>query len=208
MEQIPNIILDLLMTKSFDQLSASEKKEVFQWMDEANYKRLFEANQLLNHVAFNENDLNTNAKNKAILIEKIRDKSRKKSIAFYPIALWKVAASFLLFGNVAYFYLHYNVKTDQPVYLTNTDTIYIERANFLQDTQTYFHDTVGKLFYKDDSNKAKNHATYAQANVYGNDPNSETHQLSVSDYEKKLNNKKGSSIKDDSLIQTIGFTTL
>lgn len=206
MEQLPSHLYELCEKKSFGELSPVEKNEVLQHLSEAEYNAMHEAAVFSHSLAFNKQTITGNTDHKALLLNRLKQKNKKPPFLIAPVGFWKVAASFLLLCMV-YFYF-YTRKVLGPVqYLTHTDTVYIEKQ--LPSERVF--DTVYLTRSGDKNTVApaakKTHPSF-NPNIQAKEDlinNSNLRRLSISEYDKVQNSKKGRNIKDDSLIRSIGF---
>ncbi|MES2379924.1 MAG: hypothetical protein V4538_02710 [Bacteroidota bacterium] len=213
MENIPSPIFDLVNQKDFEALTTQEKVKVLAYLSEEEYNELRQGVLLSEALVFNEQQIPSNDAQKELLLHRLKQKHNAFMWWQTPVALWKVAASFLLFGLMGYFYLHTKTGQNNKSLLAQTDTVYLEKllpAEKIYDT-VYLKQTVSAVKHEKPKQQAASYETpQNQQSVEDNAlPNvNNLNLLSVSDYDKAINNKKGKSIKDDTLITMIGFVTL
>lgn len=211
MNQLPNFIFELAKLKDFDQLNEHEKKEVLQYLSREDYIQMREGTLILKPFEFNSNQLTEKHENKLALMQLLKTKKKRHQWQNTPIELWKVAASFVLLLMIGALFLKTNLKNEKLVYLTTNDTIYIKQSPLL--------DTIFKSIVKYDTiyKKSKENTIHTNSSPTEISSNYAIEQIlsydaiqavKIETYGSTLNNKKGKNIKDDSLIQMIGFTTL
>lgn len=210
MKNIESILFELIDHKSFDELNQEEKTLVLNQMSESAYNELYQSNLLAKSISLSagKSKINTNQKEK--VMEHFRQKQSSIPIYQTPIALWKVAASFIVSMIGLYLYMNSLKTSNYSHSLATSDTVYIEKN--IQGPQIF--DTVyiytkelvhNKLYNK---NKPSMSTDITQKEYHPLSEYSGLHQLSVTEYNEPINNKKGNSIKEDSLISSIGFATL
>ncbi len=213
MENIPSFIFDLVNQKDFETLTAPEKTKVLAYLSEEEYNELRQGVLLSEAVVFNEQQIPGNDAQKELLLRRLKQKHQPFMWWQTPVALWKVAASFLLFGLIGYFYINAKTGHTNKKVLAQTDTVYLEKllpAEKVYDT-VYLKQTVTAVRHEKPKQQTASYRT--PQNQQSVDDNAlpgvnNLNLLSVSDYDKVINNKKGKSMKDDTLITTIGFVTL
>lgn len=211
MENIPSPIFDLVNQKDFETLTAQEKAKVLAYLNEEEYNELRQGVLLSEALVFNEQQVPDNDAQKELLLNRLKQKHHAIMWWQTPVALWKVAASFLLFGLIGYFYINAKTGQSRTPLLAHADTVYLEKllpAEKVYDT-VYLKQAVNVV--KREKPKQADYQTQQsrqqpEDNILPSVNN--LNLLSVSDYDKVINNKKGKSIKDDTLITTIGFVTL
>ena len=213
MENIPSPIFDLVNQKDFETLTTQEKAKVLAYLSEDEYNELRQGVLLSEALVFNEQQIPGNDAQKELLLRRLKQKHNAFMWWQMPVALWKVAASFLLFGLIGYFSINAKTGHNNKNLLAQTGTVYLEKllpAEKVYDT-VYLKQTVSAVKHESPKQQAvtyktpQNHQS-VEDNALPNVNN--LNLLSVSDYDKAINNKKGKSIKDDTLITTIGFVTL
>jgi hypothetical protein len=151
-----------------------------------------------------------NAANKAILMQRFREKQQQRNVLYTPIALWKVAATLLLFGLTFYFIsMRPSVKPSDELVIV--DTVYIEKEMpvktiydtvFITENRTLVTEShIGK-------HMSKQHHNETPVAVELPADNNILNRLSIEEYRQFQKNKKRRNIKDDSLIRSIGFVHL
>lgn len=210
MKNIESILFELIENKSFDELNQEEKNLVLSHMNESAYNELYHSNLLAKSISVSTDNSSINPRQKAKVMEHFRQKHARVPIYQKSIALWKVAASFIV--SIIGLYLYMNTlktKSNSPS-LAARDTIYIEKS--IQGPQIF--DTV-YIYTKElvqhklnTKNQAFHSIKDSQTELNPMTESNGLHQLSVIEYNEPINNKKGNSIKDDSLINSIGFATL
>jgi hypothetical protein len=210
MKNIESILFELNDHKSFDELNQEEKTLVLNQMSESAYNELYLSNLLAKSISLSADKYKINSNQKEKVMEHFKQKQSSIPIYQTPIALWKVAASFIVSMMGLYLYMNSLKTSNYSHSLATSDTIYIEKN--IQGPQIF--DTVyiytKELVQNKLSKKTKNEfSTKSSQNEINPMPEySGLHQLSVSEFNEPINNKKGNSIKEDSLISSIGFATL
>ncbi len=210
MENIPSIIFDLLGKKPFEQLTEQEKTLMLQHLNEAEYEELRNATLLSHSFKINEEKLPANNKQKDLLMSRFRQKNKNVALIYRPIVLWKVAASFLLILGICYFYVSLKNMNTNIQYLSQVDTIYIDKivpAEKIFDT-IYLNQIPKIRGGKKQAREVNDESEMTNSENIVIENNSGLNALSISDYDNPINNKKGKSIKEDSLISAFGFVTL
>ncbi len=209
MKNIPSAIFDLVATKPFDELTETEKKLVLSHITELDYNELHEGALIINNIVFTEGVIDENKERKELVLNSFKRKNRKLNVLQTPIALWKVAASFLITTACMYWYFNSKNVVNKNAYLTLADTVYIEKQ--IQGPTVFDtiylpleKNAVTKLVSK--SGLTKSVAT--KQHDYETVANTGLNRLSISDLEKNINSKKGKNIKEDTLISNLGFATL
>lgn len=209
MKNIPSAIFDLVATKPFDELTETEKKLVLSHITELDYNELHEGALITNSIVFTEGISEDNKERKELVLNSFKRKNTKLNVLHTPIALWKVAASFLITTACMYWYFNSKNVVNKNAYLTLADTVYIEKQ--IQGPTVF--DTVYLPLEKNAVTKlvSKSGLTKSVATKqhdYETVANTGLNRLSVSDLENNINSKKGKNIKEDSLISNLGFATL
>ncbi len=207
MENIPNIIFELLAQKPFNQLSEQEREQVLPYLDALAYEELRSATLLGKAMQLNQDNWSSNAQQKAQLMERLKQKG-----VWYnkQIPLWKVAALFLSFMGLLYLSFFMRKPVSSGSFLAQIDTVYIERnipTEKIYDTiylsvKTKDHSQSKTIGKQDERLENRDSFPISVPSQMG------LNTLSVTDYNKSINSKTGKSIKDDSLVSTIGFVTL
>lgn len=210
MENIPNIIFELLAQKPFRQLSEQEREQVLPYLDALAYEELRSATLLGKAMQLNQDKWNSNAQQKAQLMERLKQKNQKGIWYNKQIPLWKVAALFLAFLGLLYLSFFMRKPVSSNSFLAQIDTVYIERnipAEKKYDTiylsvKTKDHSQSKTIIKQEEKLENSDSFPISVPSQMG------LNTLSVTDYNKSINSKTGKSIKDDSLVSTIGFVTL
>lgn len=217
MENIPSSILDLLQTKTFEQLSEVQRTEVEQYMSRQEYADLHEAALASASFMQQEQEVVLNASHKEELMKRLQQKHRHSSplqlILTKRIELWKIASVMLIIGcGAALFMMQVKKRAGSVQYISQLDTVYLEKEMPVKvyDTVYLTRDVPVKSYparsyHAGESNKPSE----LQPELLPDYSYSDINLLPIMDRDKLLNNKKGSTIKDDSsLINTYGFTRL
>jgi hypothetical protein len=210
MENIPNIIFELLAQKPFRQLSEQERVQVLPYIDALAYEELRSATLLGKAMQLNQDKWNSNAQQKAQLMERLKQKNQKGLWYNKQIPLWKVVALFLAFMGLLYLSFFMRKPVSSGSLLAQIDTVYIERnipAEKIYDTlylsiKTKDHSQSKTIIKQEEKLANRDSFPISVPSQMG------LNTLSVADYNKSINSKTGKSIKDDSLVSTIGFVTL
>jgi hypothetical protein len=210
MENIPNIIFELLAQKPFSELSEQEKEQVLPYLDAAAYEELRSATLLGNTMQLKQDKISINKQQKVQLMERLQQKNQKDLWYNTMVPIWKVAALFLVFFGLSYLSFFRKKSVSSSSLLAQIDTVYIEKnipAEKIYDTvylSVKTKDYSQSKGVEKQEEELENKDTFQMSLPLQMGLNT----LSVTDYNKSINNKKGRSIKDDSLVSTIGFVTL
>jgi hypothetical protein len=125
-----------------------------------------------------------------------------------PIALWKAAALFLLLGGGWLVFVLTNKNTViQTSYITKLDTVFVEK----EIPGEKIHDTV-YIEYERKQKRNLEHLPIDNSSLPKQEINIPTMNdiniIGIKEKDKPVNNAKGNSIKDDSLINAFQFVTL
>lgn len=219
MENIPSFILDLLQHKPYEQLSAAEQREVSQHLSKEEYTSMHHAAIAAKDFTRAESDIAINPAHKEALMNRFQRKQQQTSsplrlVLTKPVEVWKVACMLLLFGGAGVlFMLQVKKGASQVHYITQLDTLYLEK-----EIPVKVYDTVYLTREVEKTSRPDRHSTHSENPTYvrsqETDPQlppddySGINMISIQERDRPLNNKKGSNIKDDSLINTYGFTRL
>jgi hypothetical protein len=214
MEHIPNHLFDLLDQKDFKTLNAEEQASVLACMDEQTYTSMRNATIVSHRYFEDEQSEVVNPKQLQYLLNKVdAQQAHETGIVWNkPIAMWKVAAMFLLLGGGwLVFMLANQHKVVHTSYITQLDTVFVEK----EVPAEKIHDTVYIEYERKHQRKQMHPEERLPSESYST-PVRETNIVSISDVnivhlkekDEPINNKKGNSIKDDSLINAFGFVTL
>ncbi len=210
MKNIESTLFELIENKAFDELNQEEKNLVLSQMNESDYSALYQSNLLAKSISFGEDKSNINTNQKEKVMAHFRQKQSQVSILQQPIALWKVAASFVVSMMGLYLYMNTMKTTNNSNFLASKDTVYIEKnipgPQIFDTVYIYTKELVQNKLNK--KNKPLMSTDITQKEYHPMPEYSGLHQLSVTEYNEPINNKKGNSIKEDSLISSIGFATL
>lgn len=214
MEHIPEHLFDLLNEKDFGALNAAEKASVLSCMDEQTYTSMHKASVFSHRYFEDEQPPKVNPKQLQYLLAKV-DAQQPHTPAIVwnkPIALWKVASMFILLGGGwLVFILANQQKVVHTSYITQLDTVFVEK----EIPAEKIHDTVYIEYERKHQRQQVHHEERLPSESYSTQVQ-ETNIVSISDVnivnvkekDEPINNKKGNSIKDDSLINAFGFVTL
>jgi hypothetical protein len=210
MEHIPDYLFDLLNQKDFDELTSEEHSIVLSIMDKDTYSSMRAASHAARQFLEDEypvfipsNQLDQ------ILKEVERKKMDEPTIVWNrPIALWKAAALFLLLGGGWLVFVLTNKNTViQTSYITKLDTVFVEK----EIPGEKIHDTV-YIEYERKQKRNLEHLPIDNSSLPKQEINIPTMNdiniIGIKEKDKPVNNAKGNSIKDDSLIQSFKFVTL
>lgn len=211
MNHLPNRIFELAQQKSFNALTETEVKEVLTYIRKTDYNDLHEGAKLGRLLEYKSPQANSQYTKKLELIKKLKAQPSNQNLLDYPIALWKVAASLLLILLIGGIYLRSNLIPKQTIYVASIDTLYIDKPALIDTIieRVIFHDTLfkDKIIMNDESMSYKKAIAIKSNEPYLLETGS-IQQLKVTALGSELNSKKGKNIKDDTLINKIGFTTL
>ena len=212
MEPLPDFLFDLLAEKEFHQLSDAERTSVLACMDEPSYTSLRMASVMSRKILADDKPplLNPNQLQQLLKKAEAKHLSQQTIVWNKPIPLWKAAAVFILLGGG---WMVLRLASQHPVirasYITQLDTVYIEK----EIPAEKIHDTVF-IEYKHVYPKRHAETTLPSENYSPRNSDSdipvagEVNIVGVKAKDDPINNKKGNSIKDDSLIHAFGFVTL
>jgi hypothetical protein len=212
MENIPSFVFDLLETKSFAQLSETEKNDVLQYISMEEYEGLHTAAIYTKASMKNEVPVMTDSSQKDLLMKRFMEKYPHDSFEMVmnkPVQLWKVAAMFLLLaGSGAMMMIQAKKNAVEVQYITQLDTVYLEKEQkvaTIYDTiylmeEVQKKDKPARSAHKDVIYKSTGEAFPAEYE--------DINRISIKAKDQPINTTKGSNIKDDSLINAYGFVTL
>ncbi|MES2778672.1 MAG: hypothetical protein V4651_02135 [Bacteroidota bacterium] len=215
MENIPDQLFDLLEQKEFHELNAEEQAGVLACMDKQTYTSMRNASVLSHNFFEGEKPIDVNPAQLQQLLKKVETKHLTEQPAIVwnkPVALWKVAALFLLLGGGSLIFILANQnQVIRTSYITQLDTVFVEK----EVPAEKIHDTV-YIGYERKQQKQHTHRAerlptehYLTPAQDANIPTmSDVNIVRIKEKDEPINNKKGNSIKDDSLINAFGFVTL
>lgn len=214
MENIPNHLFDLLHTKDFQELTATEQTNVLAFIDEQTYTSMRMASVFSQQFFVDEDPVTVNPVRLQQLLTKVEAKqfAQPNFVWNKPIALWKVAALFLLLGGGWTVFVLANKNQEiHTTYITQLDTVFVDKVV----PGEKIHDTVYIEYERKQQRKQHRHNEQVHTE-YSSIPAQEvniptTTDMNIVGIKKKdepVNDKKGNSIKDDSLINAFGFVTL
>jgi hypothetical protein len=216
MENIPSFIADLLQRKAFEQLSESEQGEVLKHLSREDYIDLYRAAEAATSFTRIEN-ISVNASHKEDLLKRFQQKHQRVSplqlMLNKPVQVWKVACMILMLGGAGIlFMLQVKKGASQVQYITQLDTLYLEK-----ELPVKVYDTVYLTREVEKPSTTSAHPEYRSPKHNRKEETGQQlppedysgiNMISIQEKDRPLNNKKGSNIKDDSLINTYGFTRL
>lgn len=211
MNHLPNHIFELALQKSFNELTETEAQEVLNYLSKTEYNDLYEGSKIVQLLKHQPLPIDTQLQQRSQLIKKLKSQRSNQKLLDYPVALWKVAASLLLILLIGGIYFKSNLIPKQTIYVASIDTLYIDKPALIDTLieRVIFHDTLFK--HENIKNDAKMSSIKA-IELKGNEPSlletESIKQLKVTSLGSELNSKKGKNIKDDTLINKIGYTTL
>ncbi len=193
MENIPAPIFDLIEQRSFDTLSAADQELVLQYMTQSEYKSMYKTAQLLKQEAPALSSVNRAQKDK-LMQQFVSRKQPIRPLWNTPIQVWKAAAIFLLLG--AGWLVHWQTYQRKHIeYVTQLDTVYLEVPVKIYDT----------VYYKEEGNVS--FASHQKRNIPSEKSSvGQTRTHRKEDLVEPA--RRGTSAKDDSLIQSFKFATL
>ena len=208
MEHIPTLIFDWIETHSFELLEIEQQQEVLIYFSENEYDELhLAAISTQNHLE-EMVDVNTVIEQK--LIESFDRKfshQQKKSIMFYSVQLWKVAALFLFIGGGALWIVLQAKAHKEISYITIKDTVYVPSFAENEDVVKVY-DTV---YINSGAQKTAKRETRHRIEMSASNQKETTafipssipgiHLLSIKDKDELVNKQKGNSLKDDTLLR-------
>jgi hypothetical protein len=220
MEHIPSYIFDWIESKHFDSLTESQRHEVTAWMTKEEYNELHRAAAGVKELK-EEQPQPAIATREALLTafdkRYIQPERQAKSIFFYSVPLWKVAAVFLLFGGGALWIILETRFHNAVSYITIKDTVYVpsytanDETIKVKDTVYLPGDGSGKRTAKKTvvrhrvtvvSEEKLESTTSKVASLPG------TNSSFIKDKDALSNKPKGNSLKDDTLLQKFRFIGL
>lgn len=214
MENIPNHLFDLLHTKDFQELTAAEQSSVLVFMDEQAYTSMRTASVFSQQFFMDEDPAPVNPAQLQQLLKKVEAKKLAHTNIVWnkPVALWKVAALFLLLGGGWMVFVLANKNQEvHTTFITQLDTVFVDK----EVPGEKIHDTVYIEYERKQQRKQHRHDEQLHTE-YSSIPTQEVNIPATTDMnivgikekDEPVNDKKGNSIKDDSLINAFGFVTL
>jgi hypothetical protein len=212
MEHIPSFIFDLIESTSFHGLSEAQRNLVLQHMPEEEYNTLRNAAMEARRFAGHDESPQPANRIRTQLMEHLEQQQQTatlfKMIINRPVAVWKVAAMFLLLGGATILMAKMKKNVPQIRYITQIDTLYLEKEG------PRIYDTV---YLTREAEYPVRSTRHSYSRVTENtsalpDPLPEHYNginlVPASEKDRPINNKKGVNIKDDSLISSYGFVRL
>lgn len=213
MEHIPNHLFDLLNQKDFHELTAEEQTSVLAYMDEHTYASMRKASVFSRQFFEEEESVTVHPKQLQQLLKKVEAKQLAEPTIVWnkPVALWKVAAMFfLLGGGWLIFILANKNQVVRTAYITQLDTVFVEKEMPAEK----IHDTVYIEYERKQQRQQHRHEELPteHSSLPVQEVNipamSDVNIVRIKEKDEPVNNSKGNSIKDDSLIKAFKFVTL
>lgn len=195
MENIPNLIYELIEQEPFETLSATNQTLVLQYLTQSEYETMHKTAQALKHNTADFTPINAVQKDKLMQQFHMR-KQPLRPLWNKPIQVWKAAAIFLLLGGG--WFVHWQTYQRKHIeYVTQLDTVYLEKK-----VPVKIYDTV---YCKEEKNAS--YASHQKRNIPSE--KSTVGQPTTNRKEDYIEPaRRGTSAKDDSLIQSFKFVTL
>lgn len=203
-DEIPETILDLLGTIDFDTLSKEQQSRVLLYLTEKEYRSMHRTTQLL-HSTHLPGDTAVSLKPR--LLERFKHRHQTLPLWKKSIQVWQVAAMLVAIGGL-WLFSHYRIHPTSPLTIVQNDTVYLEKEVKVTDTVYLTKQVTEQTDGQPQAsrpNKTRRLKPYQNADIYFTNG---IHQRSLKEVEEPQNTIKGNSIKDDPLLQTIGFVTL
>ncbi|MES2558805.1 MAG: hypothetical protein V4590_03640 [Bacteroidota bacterium] len=214
MEHIPDHLFDLLNQKDFQALNPEEQSSVLAVMDEPTYASMRKASVVSRQFFAEEKSTPVKPEYLQQLLKKAEAKQQHEPTIVWnkPIALWKVASLFLLLGGGwMVFMLANKNQVVRTSYITQLDTVFVEK----EVPGEKIHDTVYIEYERKQQRqhtRGENRSHKDYSSVPTGDASlpviSDVNIVRIKEKDEPINNSKGNSIKDDSLINAFRFVTL
>lgn len=208
MEHIPTLIFDWIETHRFESLEKEQQQEVLIYFSKNEYDELhLAAVSTQNHL---EEMLDVNPVIEQKLMKSFEQKFShhpKKSILFYSIQLWKVAALFFLIGGGTLWVVLQAKAHKEISYVTIKDTVYVPSftgtENLIKVYDTVYINSGAQKTAKKETRHRIEMSTSHQKETTAFVPSSipGIHLLSIKDKDELVNKQKGNSLKDDTLLK-------
>jgi len=224
-ENIPAALFDWLEKYNFSSLDSAQQSEVLEYFSAEEYSELRQS--VLSIESVKQNDAISGLRRpeplatarrvlrKQELLNRFDEKHRKPAIAYRflnrPIALWKAAAVFLLFGSgwMTHYFLREKAASPEPV-IAVMDTMYVTKEAMpvlekIYDTvyikQQAGPSSIRKIYYKGrrEETVEKDESSFLPGDM---------NVLSIKDLDSTPNRQKSNSIKDDSLLKKYPFVSV
>lgn len=206
-ENIPSYLFDYLELYRFDELNKQKQDEVLKYFTKEEYEALNDVAQKLK----NTRPITNSKEFLTLRFEKKHGVNTKSPSLSHPI-FWKWVAVFLVCGFVVIQYLIFNQNKTFSESVTHIrDTVYIVKNIISYPVTT--HDTVylkyaEKIVMKPQRKENEEHVKPSQKVNTPFQQFSELNIVSIKELNDLPNNRKGRSIKDDTLLNSFEFVKL
>jgi hypothetical protein len=207
---IPEEVIDLLQSKSFDQLSDTERILTLKHISEAAYAELYLASQ--NGFSYFKEDIEPSIKVRQNLSKAFAKKHlQPKSVFQYRIEVWKIAAVFVPLLFIMLWAMSNKMTAQQLATIVVRDTIMVQQK--IKQVE-YVIDTVVAYKYINIERDTKASVAHFTASNHREDTN--IHQLQqklnigirtlqAEDLMQEMPNKNGKSMQEDELLKHFTF---
>lgn len=193
-DNCPDELVNLLQTKSFNQLKEEEKELVLSYLSQEEYENYFYASNSLK-VLFDEDET---------VPEKFHQffSEQKKPKQFVlQLQAWHLAASFILISSLWIWSLKLKSKPEMIVQNVH-DTIYLSNANSPEISKIYDTIFIHKNIITERKSKTFKKDTAA---IFENKSNEE---IQINQLNALRNKRKNKGIKGDSLLKNFEFVRI
>ncbi len=210
-EKVPAVIFDWIKTKSFEDLTHSQKKDVLTYLSEEKYKEMYLAYLRIKPVSGSGNFVQE-LQSKNILLKHFdkrypKEKNAGNGSSQKTLLFWQAAAVFLMLLSGALFYNFMDLKkslSSQPV--ASADTVYVTKE--ITTGTSVVYDTIYKYI---ESYSNAGSTTHVEEVIFENE---DLQPLNDGGYQPSIDldnidiRPRGSSMKDDSLLRKFGFVSM
>lgn len=215
--KLPVEIIEWSGSKSFASLSAVEQNFVKKFISEEEYNEVFNTQKEVALYYNEDKTLNPSLNVKQKLDDAFRKKhAEPKSLWLQPVALWKVAAVFLVVFSASCLYLKKNAGSQSSTSLLVHDTIFVEKKI---EAIKHILDTVVEYRYAGtlkESARKRSKAVFEAVDERKDtailwrtrNENIGIRTLQPEDLIKELPNNNGKSMQEDELVKRFSYAKI
>jgi hypothetical protein len=200
-EEMPSVIFDWIEQKGFSTLAAEQQQEVLKYLSSEEYEELHRT-ALGVKVSVHKQVSNSRKEELFHHFDRKHRSGRIIGLQSQSLIFWQAAAVLLFLLSGWLFYRIFDVKSDHAIQqMASIDTVYVDRE--VKSNPEIIHDTV--YLYKQLSRSTHENRTGGNATT-NHAPEELTQEaeaievMSLNDLENPVNNTRGNSMKDDSLL--------
>ena len=198
-------IEELARQKSFEQLSEKEKQKVLDIMDSQEYQDMHEFYKMLDKIIINEHKIEPEDK----IREKLLLQFQKKESTIKVLFTAKIPAYVAMAAALFIFFLTFSFQTPTLLIKEIHDTV--QTVKYVNIPKEIKNENNNEHVVKQERNKIKKNFSNTDHHLNNNLQNQQLanpvlnyqRQLALDNIKKALNEKKGTNVKDDSVLLSL-----